>query len=90
MGNEPQIVRPHYKFVHVAKEHSCNGCENVIAKKVLALNVTGKDRFWFSEYYCSACIVARIKKIPNDDAKLRERLLTEYHKLPESSGGRSS
>jgi hypothetical protein len=83
MGNEAQVVRPHYKFVHVAKEHSCDGCENVIAKKGLALNVTGKDRFWFSEYYCGDCIVERITKIPESDLILRERLLTEYRKLPE-------
>ena len=82
MGNEAQIVRPHFKFVHVVKEHSCNGCESVIAKKDLALNVNGKDRFWFSEYYCSGCIVEKINKIPDDDANLRERLLTEYLKLP--------
>jgi hypothetical protein len=66
----------------VAKEHSCDGCENVIAKKGFALNVTGKDRFWFSEYYCDACTVEKIKKIPDDDAKLRERILTEYCNLP--------
>ena len=89
MGNEPQIVHPHYKFVKVAKEHSCDGCENVIAKKSLALNVTGKDRFWFSQYYCDACIVERITKIPEVDAKLRERILTEYHKSSAARGGRT-
>ena len=90
MGNEAQIVRPHYKFVKVAKEHACNGCEKVIAKKSRALNVTGKDRFWFSQYYCDACIVERLKKIPDDDAKMRERLLTEYHKSLAKKGDRSS
>jgi len=89
LGNEAQIVRPHYKFVHVAKEHSCKGCENVIAKKGFALNVTGKDRFWFSEYYCIACIVERLTKISDDDSKLRARLLTEYCALPEAKEGRS-
>ena len=81
MGNEAQVVHPYYKFVHVAKEHSCDGCDNVIVKKGFALNVTGKDRFWFSEYYCNTCILGKINRIPDDDAKLRERLLAEYSKL---------
>ena len=81
MGNEAQIVRPQFKFVHAAKEHFCHFCETLIGKKCFALNVTGKDRFWFSEYYCSACIAERLKQIPDDDAKLREQLLTEYRKL---------
>ena len=79
MGNEAQIVWDHYAFVHVAKPHGCFVCEAVISKKDLALNVTGKDRFWHSQYYCVACCRVVIDAIP--DKALRERLLTEYEKL---------
>ncbi|MGD0451179.1 MAG: hypothetical protein ABSA79_09030 [Candidatus Bathyarchaeia archaeon] len=79
MGNEAQIVLDHYTFVHVAKPHGCFICEALISKKDLALNVTGKNRFWYSRYYCSSCCRAVTDAI--SDKALRERLLAEFEKL---------
>jgi hypothetical protein len=79
LGNEAQIVWDHYTFVHVAKPHGCFICEALISKKDFALNVTGKDRFWYSRYYCACCCRAVIDAI--SDKALRERLLAEFEKL---------
>jgi hypothetical protein len=79
LGNEAQIVRDHYTFVHVVKPHGCLICEALISKKDLALNVAGKNRFWYSRYYCISCCRAVIIAIP--DQALRERLLAEFEKL---------
>ena len=81
MGNEPLAVAPNFKFVHVNKEHSCNGCHVAIGKGELALNVTGKDRLWYSDYFCFDCSAGEIDTLPVSRLKLQERLLVERETL---------
>jgi hypothetical protein len=81
LGNEPLAVAPEFKFVHVNKEHSCSSCHAVIGKGEIAFHVTGKDRQWYSDYYCFDCSSGEINAIPVSRLKLQERLLGERKTL---------
>jgi len=65
----------------VNKEHPCNGCHVTIGKGELAINVSGKDRLWYSDYFCFDCSAGEINAIPVSCLKLQARLLVEQETI---------